>query len=62
MTTLQSELKHKQPEHDAIENDLTAWLNAGHVIEILGTTQQIKHGPEYTIRSYQERKQKCRAE
>ena len=57
MTALTSELKHKQPEHDAIESDINRWLNAGHVIEILGTTKQIKHGPEYTIRSYQERKQ-----
>jgi len=57
MTTLQSELKHKQPEHDAIAADINLSLDAGKLIEILGTTQQIKHGPEYTIRSYQERKQ-----
>jgi len=57
MTTLQSELKHKQPEHDAINADINRWLDAGNVIQKLGTTQQIKHGPEYTIRSYQERKQ-----
>ena len=57
MTTLQSELKHKQPEHDAISADIEAYLSSGKLIEILGTTQQIKHGPEYTIRSYQERKQ-----
>lgn len=57
MTALQSELKHKQPEHDAIESDINRWLDAGNVIQKLGTNQQIKHGPEYTIRSYQERKQ-----
>ena len=58
MTTLQSELKHKQPEHDAINADIERYLSSGKLIEILGTTQQIKHGPEYTIRSYQERRQK----
>lgn len=57
MTALQSELKHKQPEHDAIEADINKYLSDGKLIEILGTNQQIKHGPEYTIRSYQERKQ-----
>jgi len=56
-STLQSELKHKQPEHDAIAADINKYLSSGKLIEILGTTQQIKHGPEYTIRSYQERKQ-----
>ena len=58
MTTLQSELKHKQPEHDAINADINRWLDAGNVIQKLGTTQQIKHASEYQIRSYQDRKQK----
>ena len=58
MTTLQSELKHKQPEHDAIAADINKYLSEGKLIEILGTTQHIKHASEYQIRSYQDRKQK----
>ena len=38
MTSLQSDLTHKQPEHDAIAHDLSAWLDAGNVIEKLGNT------------------------
>lgn len=38
MTSLTSDLKHKQPEHDAIQCDINAWLSKGHVIERLGNT------------------------
>ena len=38
MTSLESALKHKQPEHDAIASDINAWLDKGHVIERLGNT------------------------
>ena len=38
MTSLQSDLTNKQPEHDAIAHDLSAWLDAGNVIEKLGNT------------------------
>jgi hypothetical protein len=37
-TSLQSDLAHKQPEHDAIAADINAWLDKGHVIEKLGNT------------------------
>lgn len=37
-SSLQSDLTHKQPEHDAIAADLSAWLDAGNVIEKLGNT------------------------
>ena len=38
MTSLQSDLTHKQPEHDAIACDLQAWLDKGNVIERLGNS------------------------
>ena len=45
MTSLQSDLTHRQPEHDAIAQDLSAWLDAGNVIEKLGNTP-LKHKTE----------------
>lgn len=45
MTSLQSDLKHKQPEHDAIAADINAWLDKGHVIERLGNTGVTKDNP-----------------
>ena len=54
MTALQSELRHKQPEHDEIANDINAWLQAGHVIEKLGNTP-IKTGIDVKF-NYQEKK------
>ena len=45
MTSLQSDLTHKQPEHDAIAQDLNAWLDKGGVIERLGNTGVTKDNP-----------------
>lgn len=45
MTSLQSDLTHKQPEHDAIAADLSAWLEKGNVIERLGNTPVTKYYP-----------------
>ena len=51
MINLQSDLTHKQPEHDAIAQDLSAWLDAGNVIERLGNTP-VRIGGEYNSRSF----------
>ncbi|MGP1665609.1 MAG: hypothetical protein ACTS5I_06810 [Rhodanobacter sp.] len=48
MTSLQSDLTHKQPEHDAIAADLHKWLDAGNIIERLGNTPLRKN--ETTIK------------
>lgn len=45
MTSLSSDLKHKQPEHDAINADLHAWLDKGGVIEKLSNTPIAKENP-----------------
>lgn len=42
MTSLSSDLKAKQPEHDAINADLMRWLDRGGVIERLGNTPMKK--------------------
>lgn len=42
MTSLSSDLKHKQPEHDAIQCDIAAWLDNGNVVELLGNTDFTK--------------------
>ena len=55
MTALQSELKHKQPEHDAISNDINAWLQKGHVIEKLGNTP-IKTGIDVKFNNQEKKK------
>ena len=51
MTSLQSDLTHKQPEHDAIAHDLSAWLDKGNIIEKLGNTP-VRIGGEYNSRSF----------
>jgi hypothetical protein len=38
MTSLQSELKHKQAEHDAMQLQINDYLSQGKMIEILGPT------------------------
>lgn len=49
MTSIDSELRHKQPEHDAIANDLSEWLSHGGVIEKLGNS------PFRDVREYNSR-------
>ena len=55
MTALQSELRAKQPEHDATANDINAWLQAGHVIEKLGDTP-IKTGIDVKFNNQEKKK------
>lgn len=55
MTSLQSDLTHKQPEHDAISADLNAWLDKGNVIEKLGNTP-LKHKTEIRYNNRKESK------
>lgn len=53
MTALQSDLSHKQPEHDAIAADISAWLDRGNVIERLGNTP-VRHSTNYNNSEYKQ--------
>lgn len=50
MTSLSSDLKHKQPEHDAIATDINRWLDAGNVIERLGNSPLTENNYRYNNR------------
>jgi hypothetical protein len=56
MTSLSSDLKHKQPEHDAIASDVQRWLDAGHVVELLGNTDFSREGQQFRYNNRRESK------